>query len=96
MTFKMPDMDTLRQYVDEARIKTLENLLKKAKDGDATAAEYGVLLKVAREVEELIPHSVKTALAEVAHNLLTTPAVDLPWDEEEKYDPNTPLDHWQH
>lgn len=90
----MPSLDDLRRYVDEARIKTLENLLKKAQEGVATASEYTVLLKVAKEVEELIPHAVRGQLADKARELLAIPEEDIMFAKDDNYDPNTPLDQW--
>jgi len=92
LPFVMPDWDTLRKYVDEARIRTLQNLLAKAQDGTASASDYTVLLKVAKEVEELIPHSVLGEMQERSKELLETPEEEVMFGADDTYDPETPLD----
>lgn len=94
--FVLPDPDTLKRFVDEARVQTMMNLLEKCRTGTASAAELQALLKAAKEVEAIIPENVLEQSRDSAQRRLENPPENvIMFAPEDTYDPEAPLHEQQ-
>lgn len=90
IVFQLPDPETLKKFVDKARVDLLMGLFAKLQEGSISASEGTLLLRVATEVEAMIPAHIRERAADTASHILSDD-FESPFTLDDVYDPMAPL-----